>query len=224
MDTPPASTTSVSGRPRAHEAVSTLPRTAVTGAIFASASRISGAPISPAWRMRSDPRRASTDPGRSRPWASEITPRVTYFTVVSFDIVKLMCACGTDECVLPYVVLADSSQIVCRALTDFAKWSKAILPRRSKEDARSWSKPGGSAAALVGIPRVSPQAGECYPQSAGRARYLCGDADRRREIAVLPASGGDFREDGGGGFSVDCADAGPGGATGADGHSGGGHQ
>src|ERR1700738_3108024 len=93
-----------------------------------------------------------------------------------------------------------------------------------KEDARNWSKSGGSAAALLGIPRVSPQAGECYPQSAGRARYLCGDADRRREIAVLPASGGDFREDGGGGFSVDCPDAGPGGATSADGYSGGGGQ
>jgi DNA-binding protein HU-beta len=80
------------------------------------------------------------------------------------------------------------------------------------------------AAALLGISRVSPQAGECYTESAGRARHLRGDADWRREVAVLPASGGDFGEDGGGGFSADRADAGPGGATGADGHSGGGDQ
>src|ERR1700675_894587 len=93
-----------------------------------------------------------------------------------------------------------------------------------RKNARNWSKLVGSAAALLGIPRVPPQAGECYPQSAGRARYLCGDADRRREVAVLPASGGDFREDSGRGFSVDRADAGPGGATGADGYSGGGDQ
>src|SRR5258707_6532265 len=52
MDTPPASIISVSGRTRAQGAVSTLPRTAVTGATCASSSRISEAPISPAWRMR----------------------------------------------------------------------------------------------------------------------------------------------------------------------------
>src|SRR6202165_892669 len=69
-----------------------------------------------------------------------------------------------------------------------------------RKNARNWSKLVGSAAALLGIPRVPPQAGECYPQSAGRARYLCGDADRRREVAVLSASSGDFRKDGGGGF------------------------
>src|ERR1019366_6556536 len=81
-----------------------------------------------------------------------------------------------------------------------------------------------SAAALLGIPRVSPKARECYTESAGRARYLRGDADRGREVAVLPASGRDFGEDGGGGFSADRVDAGPGGATGANGHSGGGDQ
>src|SRR5258708_515664 len=36
---------------------------------------------------------------------------------------------GKDECVCPYVVRSDSSQIPCRALTDFDNWSKAILPR-----------------------------------------------------------------------------------------------
>src|SRR5208337_3996847 len=92
------------------------------------------------------------------------------------------------------------------------------------KNARNGSKPGGSTAALLGIPRVSSQAGECYPESADRARYLCGDADRRRKVAVLPASGGDFGEDGGGGFSADRSDAGSGGTTGADGHSGGGDQ
>ena len=44
------------------------------------------------------------------------------------------------------------------------------------------------------------------------------------EVAVLPTPGGGFGEDGGGGFSADRADAGPGGATGANGHTGGGDQ
>src|SRR5208283_2691970 len=92
------------------------------------------------------------------------------------------------------------------------------------KNAGTSSKFGGCAAALLGIPRVSPQTGECYPQSAGGARYLCRDADGRREVAVLPASGSDFGQDGGGGFSADRADAGPSRATGADGHSCGGNQ
>src|SRR5216684_1003772 len=101
MDTPPASTTSVSARARAHEAVSTLPRTAVTGAIFASASRILGAPTSPAWRMRSDPRRASTASARSRPCVSEITPRVIRFSAIRFSIAKLMGAAGRPRAAVP---------------------------------------------------------------------------------------------------------------------------
>src|ERR1700733_6917854 len=36
--------------------------------------RISGSPISPAWMMWSDPRRARSASGRSKPWVSEMTP------------------------------------------------------------------------------------------------------------------------------------------------------
>src|ERR1700732_314236 len=174
--------------------------------------------------MWSDPRRASTASGRNRPWVSEISPRVTGFSVIGFSVMKLVCATGRPRASVPHLVLPDSLQIGCRALTDFTNSLRLYCREGPKEDARNWSKSGGSAAALLGIPRVSPQAGEYYPQSAGRARHLRGDADRRREVAVLSASSGDFREDGGGGFSVDCPDGGPGGATGADGYSGGGDQ
>src|SRR5208337_2651456 len=116
-----------------------------------------------------------------------------------------------------------SHRIHHKSLVERSQTSAIGLRLYCPKNARG-SKLGGSAAALLGIPRVSPQAGERYPQSAGRARYMCGDADRRRKVAVLPASGGDFGEDGGGGFSADRAHAGPGGATGADGHSGGGDQ
>src|SRR5208283_2201766 len=54
--------------------LSTLPRMAVTGAITASCSRISGAPTSPAWMMCRDPRNAVRASGRRRPWVSEMTP------------------------------------------------------------------------------------------------------------------------------------------------------
>ena len=51
---------------------------------------------------------------------------------------------------------------------------------------------------------------------------MCGDADGRGEIFVLPVAGGDVGgEDGGGDFAVDCADAGSTGATDADGDYGG---
>src|ERR1700693_3475517 len=83
---PPASTTSVSGSTRAQGAVSILPRTAVTGAICASFSRISEAPTSPACRMRSEPDRACTASGRNRPWVSEITPRAINFLVIDFPV------------------------------------------------------------------------------------------------------------------------------------------
>src|SRR6202162_3898902 len=83
---PPASTTSVSGSTRAQGAVSILPRTAVTGAICASFSRISEAPTSPACRMRSEPDRACTASGRNRPWVSEITPRIINFLVIDFPV------------------------------------------------------------------------------------------------------------------------------------------
>src|SRR6266478_6415056 len=135
-----------------------------------------------------------------------------------------MCATGRPRAAVPtWFLLIHHKSVVERSQTS---WTGLRLYCREgpKVDAGNWSKLGGGAAALLGIPRVSPQTGECYPQSAGRARHLCGDADRRREVAVLPASGGDFGEDGGGGFSVDRADAGPGRATGADGRSGGSDQ
>src|SRR5271163_154102 len=221
MDMPPVSTTSVSGRESAQGSMSTLPRTAVTGAICASASRISGAPMSPAWRMRWDPRRARIASGRRRPCVSEITPRSTDFAVIGLLISSswaLLDGRGGRSSVIRHKAGVERSQTSPTLLRLYCQ------KNARRKNSRRWSKLGGSAATLLGIPRISPQAGECHPQSAGGARYLCGDADWRRKVAVLPASGGDFREDGGGGFSTDRADAGPGGATGADGHSSGGHQ
>src|SRR6266852_3803755 len=174
--------------------------------------------------MWSDPRRASTASGRNRPWVSEISPRVTGFSVIGFSLMKLVCATGRPRASVPMWLFPIHHKSIVERSPTSQTGLRLYCREGLKEDARNWSKSGGSAAALLGIPRVSPQAGECYPQSAGRARYLRGDADRRREVAVLPASSGDFREDGGGGFSADRTDAGPGGATGADGHSGGGDQ
>ena len=57
----------VTGSTFAHGSASTLPHTATTGAIFFNASKISGLPTSPAWRISSDPRRASTASSRSKP-------------------------------------------------------------------------------------------------------------------------------------------------------------
>src|ERR1700742_2129071 len=54
-----------------------LPRIAVTGASRARISRISGSPTSPACRIWSTPRMASSASGRSSPWVSEITPTRT---------------------------------------------------------------------------------------------------------------------------------------------------
>jgi hypothetical protein len=64
----------VIGRRAAQLAVSTLPRTAKVGATPRSVSITSGAPTSPAWMIRSQPRSASTACGRSSPWVSEMTP------------------------------------------------------------------------------------------------------------------------------------------------------
>jgi hypothetical protein len=63
-----------SGSAAAHAAVSLLPRTAVTGASAASASRIAGSPMSPPCTMRSQPRKAASASGRSRPCVSEMRP------------------------------------------------------------------------------------------------------------------------------------------------------
>src|ERR1035438_9622682 len=80
---PPDSSTSVSGSSPVQSPLSTLPRTAVIGAMSRSLSRISDAPTSPAWMMWSDPRRASTASGRSRPCVSEMTPiRICFLMVI----------------------------------------------------------------------------------------------------------------------------------------------
>ena len=74
MDTPSASNTAVAGIRAAHAPLSLFPRTAVTGAISASAASTSGAPMSPAWMMCWAPCNAASASGRSRPWVSEMTP------------------------------------------------------------------------------------------------------------------------------------------------------
>src|SRR6516164_3594120 len=73
---PEISRTSVRGIFRAQPPLSTLPRTAVTGASADRRSRIAGSPMSPAWIMCSEPRSASRASGRTRPWVSEMTPMV----------------------------------------------------------------------------------------------------------------------------------------------------
>src|SRR5439155_954761 len=60
MKAVPAWMRSVRGRVAAHVPLSLLPRTAVTGAICDSPSRMAGSPMSPAWMMRSLPRSAAT--------------------------------------------------------------------------------------------------------------------------------------------------------------------
>ena len=58
----------------------------------------------------------------------------------------------------------------------------------------------------------------------GGARRVRGDADGRRKIAVLPIAGAGPGADGHCDLAADCPDAGPGGATGADGDTGGGAE
>src|SRR4051794_35302067 len=74
MRTGGTSISAVSGRRAHHSAVSTLPRTAVTGAMALRRWRFSGPPMSPAWMMCADPASAARASGRSRPWVSEIRP------------------------------------------------------------------------------------------------------------------------------------------------------
>src|SRR5574339_709566 len=68
------STVLMAGSTAHHGAVSTLPRTAATGAIVRRRSRMSGGPTSPAWMMSELPASASSASGRRRPCVSEITP------------------------------------------------------------------------------------------------------------------------------------------------------
>src|SRR6266851_839212 len=69
-----ASTTAVSGKCKAHAPISTLPRTATTGASSLNFSRIFGSPTSPACTINSEPRSASSASSRSKPCVSEISP------------------------------------------------------------------------------------------------------------------------------------------------------
>ena len=87
--------------------------------------------------------------------------------------------------------------------------------RRSDAGKRSF----GNVAASLGIRFVPAFAGAHRAQPARRAGQLRGHADRRRKVTVLPVAGGDVGTNRHRGLAIDCADAGPGGATGADGNS-----
>src|SRR5258708_26174557 len=69
-----ASATAVSGKLNAHAPISTLPRTATTGASSLNVSRLPGSPTSPACTINSEPRSASSASSRSKPCVSEISP------------------------------------------------------------------------------------------------------------------------------------------------------
>ena len=56
--------------------MSTLPRTACTGARARRLSSTSGDPTSPAWTISSQPFSASIALSLSSPWVSEITPMI----------------------------------------------------------------------------------------------------------------------------------------------------
>ena len=73
------------GRERAHAPVSTSPADGGYGRDVRERLENFGSPASPAWKMRSDPRRASTA-GSSRRCVSEITPRITRSLVIGIDI------------------------------------------------------------------------------------------------------------------------------------------
>jgi hypothetical protein len=68
--------TSVKRRVCPHSPVSTFPLTATTGASVFKVSKIPGPPTSPAWRIRSEPRRARTASSRNNPCVSEINPTI----------------------------------------------------------------------------------------------------------------------------------------------------
>src|SRR5271155_3365436 len=81
-----------------------------------------------------------------------------------------------------------------------------------------------AAAEVLGVQHVSSAAGADCAEPPGWARCLRGDADGRGQVFVLSVAGGGVGRNGGGDFSADRADAGPGGAAGADGNSGGGAE
>ena len=69
-------------------------------------------------------------------------------------------------------------------------------------------------APLLGLRFVSSLAGADRAELAGSPRYLRGDADRRRQIALLPIAGCDAaRKNSNRDFAADRVDAGPGGAA-----------
>jgi hypothetical protein len=67
MRVAPISNLAISGSEAAHASRSLLPRTAITGAMRPSASRIWALPMSPAWTIVSTPASAATASGRKRP-------------------------------------------------------------------------------------------------------------------------------------------------------------
>src|SRR5205807_7848838 len=76
-----------------------------------------------------------------------------------------------------------------------------------------------SVEAVLGIQFLPTIAGEHRPEPACRARHLRGDADRRRQVALLPVARRNLGQDGGRRFSSDRTHAGSGRAVGADGTS-----
>src|SRR2546425_10929810 len=75
----------------------------------------------------------------------------------------------------------------------------------------------GGSATVLGIRLVSSSAGTHCEQPPRRARHLCGHADGRRKVALLPTARAGAGQNGGGGLAPYCADAGPGGGNGGGG-------
>src|SRR5258706_12283211 len=108
----------------------------------------------------------------------------------------------------------------CVLILAYSRHTLAVLVPYSCDGHRSG--PSRGSRPLLGLRLVSSLAGRCCPQPAWRTRCLRGHADWWREVAVLPVAGGDFwRKDSHRSLSADRPDAGSGGATDADGDSGG---
>src|SRR5208283_5966513 len=75
---------------------------------------------------------------------------------------------------------------------------------------------------VLGLRRIPAKAGRGGTEPGCGAGCVRGDADRGRQVSVLPvACGAGGETDGGSDFAADRADAGPGGATPPDGNFGG---
>src|ERR1700722_8024388 len=85
--TSPNLKSSVSRREDAHAPRSLFPRTAVIGAMAASASRTLASQISPPWTIWSLPWRKASTSGRKRPCVSEMRPtRTTHHSLAAIDL------------------------------------------------------------------------------------------------------------------------------------------